>query len=213
MASKRKNARLIEEFLELRVVPDHPLIWRNAAVFLSHKRVDERMWIVRIQAWPAWGRKRKLSSQWLTQDPEWPTISASIDLHADHPMLLQGEAVSRRQEESIMIVVPADVEVPRIYSAPEFLKSNQRRLLYTNSPRSLPNPLILTRIVKVHSFRRRTGHFVEFQIRNFRHQFHEGPNRAKPLTRLQACCEGFGVWFMVRDRQWRQPVVELELGL
>ncbi|RWB71468.1 MAG: hypothetical protein EOQ50_21305 [Mesorhizobium sp.] len=31
-ASKRKNTRLIEEFLELRVVPDHPLIWRNVAV-------------------------------------------------------------------------------------------------------------------------------------------------------------------------------------
>ncbi|TIW69654.1 MAG: integrase, partial [Mesorhizobium sp.] len=31
-ASKRKNTRLIEEFLELRVVPDHPLIWRNVPV-------------------------------------------------------------------------------------------------------------------------------------------------------------------------------------
>ncbi len=31
-ASKRKNTRLIEEFLELRVVADHPLIWRNVAV-------------------------------------------------------------------------------------------------------------------------------------------------------------------------------------
>lgn len=31
-ASKRKNTRVIEEFLELRVVPDHPLIWRDVAV-------------------------------------------------------------------------------------------------------------------------------------------------------------------------------------
>ncbi len=31
-ASKRKNTRLIEEFLELRVVADHPLIWRDVAV-------------------------------------------------------------------------------------------------------------------------------------------------------------------------------------
>lgn len=31
-ASKRKNTRLIEEFLELRVVPDHPLIWRDVPV-------------------------------------------------------------------------------------------------------------------------------------------------------------------------------------
>lgn len=31
-ASKRKNMRLIEEFLDLRVVADHPLIWRDVAV-------------------------------------------------------------------------------------------------------------------------------------------------------------------------------------
>ncbi|WP_224515646.1 site-specific integrase [Mesorhizobium sp. CA8] len=31
-ASKRKNTWLIEQFLELRVVPDHPLIWRNVPV-------------------------------------------------------------------------------------------------------------------------------------------------------------------------------------
>ncbi|WP_245525788.1 MULTISPECIES: hypothetical protein [unclassified Mesorhizobium] len=44
-ATRRKNTRLIDEFLDLRVVPDHPLTWRDVPVRILGVPTSKNFWV------------------------------------------------------------------------------------------------------------------------------------------------------------------------